>query len=293
MATSIIIRPTDGKAGAALLISSALVALWFAVYGGFVFFVDATSFFGYANQLFHFRSGNYYYTLGYPLLIAITGFPVTGAVVPLLATQTAFAALTPWLAFKTFAAFERRAGIVACIVCLVSLTPFFFQNTFFHDGTGLFFGFLSTAFASMFFGVRRPRYIYLSTASATFAYFAQPAVIGFVIAYGGAFAVFALYHSRQLKHVAVAFGIFAASIVGFSNFQKWSLRQQGSNSLSSQLGRRLFFNEYLEGTPYGQFEGAAADKLRDELIRFFESLSSGDAGHHGIASVTKYFQLVE
>ena len=154
---AVIFEFLDGKAGAAILAASAVVSAWFAAYGGFVFFGDSPMFFVYANQLFHYlHPGNNWYTIGYPLLILLTGFPVTGSLVPLLVVQAIFAALTPWLAFKTFAMFDRKAGIIAGIVCLASLTPFFFQNTFFHDGACLFFGFLSIAFASAFFAVSRP-----------------------------------------------------------------------------------------------------------------------------------------
>jgi hypothetical protein len=263
----------DGKAGGAVLATSTLISLWFAVFGGFIFYADAVIFFNNAVQLVHFRRGNYLFTPGYPLLIALTGFPVTGSVVPLLIVQAAFAAFTPWLALKAFARSDRRMGVVAGIVCLASLTPFFFQNKFYHDGTGLFFGFLSIAFASIFFTGRCARYIYLSLASATFAYFVQPAMIGFVIGCAGAFTFFALYDRQQLKHVVAALGILVALVVASSALQKWSLRHDGSTALGEQLGRRLFSNVYLEGMPYGKLRGAAADKLRAELSRFFGSSS--------------------
>jgi hypothetical protein len=270
---AVILRLVDGRAGTALLASSALVSLYFALYGGFVFYADSNVFFSYANELAHLRPGSYFHTLGYPLLIAITGFPWTGSVVPLLAVQAAFATLTPWLAFKTFAPFNRNAGIAAGIVCLASLTPFFFQNTFFHDGTSLFFGFLSITFASIFFAVRRPRFIYLSLVSAAFAYFVQQAEIGFVAGTTGAFALFALYDRPQRKHVAAALGIFLASVGGFSAFQKLSSQQ---DAFAGIIGRRLLFNEYLLGSLHEQFAGAAADQLRAELVRYYGRPWSGE-----------------
>lgn len=267
------LRPVGGKAGLAILICSALISLWFAVFGGFVFYGDATQFFAYANQLVHFRTGFHIFTPGYPAVIALTGYPATGSMVPLLAVQAAFAAITPWLAFKTFSPFDRRAGIVAGIVCLASLTPFFFEDMFYHDGTALFFGFLAAAFASFFFATRHSRYIYLSVASATFVYFVQPAMVGCVIGYAVVFALFAVSDRRQIKHAAAAFGIFVVSIVAFSTFQTWTLHRDGSTAPTEQLGTRLFFNEYLLGTPYGRFTGAAADDLRNQLVRFFRSPS--------------------
>jgi hypothetical protein len=54
-----ILRLVDGKAGAALLISSTLVSLWLATFGGFVFFDDSTSFFESAIRLTNFRAGSY------------------------------------------------------------------------------------------------------------------------------------------------------------------------------------------------------------------------------------------
>jgi hypothetical protein len=267
-------RLVGGTAGGTILASSTLVSLWIAVSGGFVFYMDATNFFDYAVKLAQLRTtSNYIFSSGYPLLIALTGFPATGSVVPLLIVQAAFAALTPWLAFKTFARFDRTAGVLAGIVCLCSLTPFFFETMFYHDGTCLFFGFLAIALASAFFDSRRPVYIYLSLVSATFAYFAQPAVLGFVIGCAGAFAIFALRDRRQLKHVAAALGIFLAAVVGSAAAQKWSLRQQGSTVVPEQMGRRLFFNVYLEGAPYEKLSGVAAERLRNRLIQLFANHS--------------------
>jgi hypothetical protein len=159
---------------------------------------------------------------------------------------------------------------VSGIVCLASLTPFFFQNTFFHDGTFLFFGFVAIAFASAFFASRRTRYLYLSLASAAYSYFAQPAGIGFVIGYTSVFALFALYDRRQIKHVVAAIAFFLVSLASFSTFQKWSLRHDGSPAVTSQLGRVLFFNEYILGSPYGGFTGVAADELRRRLVDSLE-----------------------
>ena len=266
-----ILRLVDGKVGAALLVSSAFVSLLLAAFGGFTFFRDSTTFFEYAIQLTNFRAGSYYYSPGYPFVIAITGFPATSSVVPLLILQATFAAFTPWLAFKTFAPYDRRAGVTSGIVCLASLTPFFFQNTFFHDGTFLFFGFVATAFASTFFARGRPRYLYLSLACAMFSYFTQPAGIGFVIGYVGAFSLFALYDRRQLKHAVLAIGICLTLVASFSAFQKWSLRQDGLPVVTSAYGRKVFFSEYLQGSPYVGFAGAAADKLRHELVDYFGS----------------------
>lgn len=266
-------RFLGSKPGVIVLSASALVALWFAAYGGFVFFSDSPTFFHYADQLVHYRVGSYYYTVGYPLIIAISGYPVTGSLRPLLAIQATFAALTPWLAFRTFAPFDRRAAFVAGIVCLASLTPFFFENTFFHDGTCLFFAFLSLTLASIFFATAQSRYIHLSAASATFAYFAQPGAIGFLAGCLCGFGLYGLFDRRQLKHVGAAVGIFAALVVGFSTFQHWALRKEGSPLRAEQLGRRLFFDEYLEGSPYGGFAGPAAEQLKHAIVEFFASPS--------------------
>jgi hypothetical protein len=268
-----IARVLGGKPGTAILLVSTLVAAWIALFGGFVFFGDSVTFFNYATLIIHRRIYSYYYTIGYPLLILLTGFPYMGSLVPLLVLQAAFAALTPWLAFKTFEPFCRGAGFTAGVVCLASLTPFFFENTFFHDGSSLFFGFLSITFASIFFATQQSRCIYLSGASATFAYFVQPGAIGFFAASVCVFSLYGLLDRRQVKHVLASVGICAALIVGFSTYQQWAVHRGGSSLESEQLGRRLFFNEYLQGSPYGELSGPAADQLRRALIEFFGSPS--------------------
>jgi len=271
----VIARVLGGVSGAAILAVSTLVATLIAMFGGFVFFVDSVELVNYAARLAHFGIGSYYYTIGYPLLIMLSGFVWTGSIVPVLVIQTVFAALMPWLAFKTFGPFDWRAGLASGIVCLASLTPFYFQNTFFHDETSLFFGFLSIVFASHFFHFRRERYIYLSSASAIFAYLAQPAVIGFFAACWGAFLLLSFYERRHFKHVLVALGIFAVTISGLKAFEKLSMRRDHLVSQPSQLGRQIFFNEYILGSPSTKFDGVAADRLRTALVRFFANPPPG------------------
>ena len=262
-------RILGGKPGAAILGLSALVAAWIALFGGFVFFIDSVDFFDYAARLVHFRIGSYYDAIGYPLLIRFTGFTRTGSLIPVVVCQAVFAALTPWLAFRTFAPLDRKIGVAAATVSLASLTPFFFQNTFFHDGLSLFLGFLSITFASMFFHFQRSRYIHLSSASAMCAYLTQPAVIGFFLGCWGAFMLFALRDRRQIKHVLAALGIFAATIFCVSTFEKWSMREDHLADSPSLLGRQIFYNEYLRGAPNASFSGSAADELRAALVRYF------------------------
>ena len=268
-------RALGGVSGAAILAVSTLVATLIAMFGGFVFFVDSIELFNYAARLAHFGIGSYYYTIGYPLLILLSGFVLTGSIVPIFVIQTAFAALIPWLALKTFGRFDWKAGLASGIVCLASLTPFFFQNTFFHDETGLFFGFLSLAFASHFFCSRRDRYIYLSSASAIFAYLAQPAIIGFFAACLGGFSLLSFYERRHFKHVLLVLGIFAITISGVKAFEKLSMRRDHLVSQPSQLGRQIFFNEYILGSPSTKFDGVAADRFRAALVRFFANPPPG------------------
>jgi hypothetical protein len=281
-----VMQSLGGTVGAGVLLASGVVALWFAVSGGFVFFEDGASFFDYAVSLLEFRVDPYFRTIGYPLLIMLSGFPWTGSVVPLLALQASFAALTPWLALRTFAWFDRTAGVVAGVLCLASLTPFFFQNVFYHDGACLFFGFLAITFAAGWFARQKLIYLYLSLGSAAFAYLVQPAVIGFIVGCAGAFLIFALSRGRQLKHVGAALAIVAAIVAAVSVFHSWSLRQSGSQ-VHSLLGRQLFLNAYLRSGPYGGFDatGSAAQALRRKLIDYFDGQASGAAKNVIVANV--------
>jgi hypothetical protein len=265
-----------GTVGAGVLLASGAVALWFAIFGGFVFFEDADSFFNYAASLLEFRFDPYFRTIGYPLLIVLSGFPWTGSIVPLLALQSTFAALTPWLAIRTFASFDRTAAVVAGVLCLASLTPFFFQNVFYHDGACLFFGFLAISFAADWFARQKLLYLYLSLGSAAFAYLIQPAVMGFIVGCAGAFLIFALPRGRQLMQVGTAFAVVAAIMVAVFVFHDWSLRQSGSQ-VHSLLGRQLFLNAYLRSGPNGGFDatGSAARALRQKLIDYFGGSASG------------------
>jgi hypothetical protein len=260
-----------GWPGAMLLAASALAATWFALAGGIIFQDDADSFFSYATGL-DAETQPYFRAIGYPILIVLTGYPWTKSLVPLLGLQATFAALTPWLAFKAFGLVDISAGILAGVVCLASLTPFFFQNEFYHDGACLFFGFLSVTFAAYAFATHKPVYQYLSLISAAFAYLVLPVVIGFFIGCAAALMVWALYSRVPLTHFIESLCLSLAVMIGVSLFQTWSLRKySGPNTTTSLNGRLLFHNEYLQSAPFGGFDvaGGAGEELRRRLVDYF------------------------
>jgi hypothetical protein len=265
-----LLKIPGGTAGVALLTVSSLIAAWFSLFGGFTFYSDGVHWFKNARAMLSFEISTFSFTNGYPFLIVLTGFTQTGSIVPLLIVQTIFAALTPWLAFKTFARFDRGAGIAAGVVCLVSLAPFFFQNFLYHDEPSLFFGFVSLAFASAFFASRRPMFIYFCIASAAWAYFAQPGVIGFLVGCAAAFALFSLFNRQVIKHVIAALALLSVTYVGSLALQEWKMGRPPDQG----LGARLFLNTYLEGGALAKFEGRFADQLRADLIRLFGTNAS-------------------
>ena len=274
-----IFRTAGGKLGFAILAVSALVAGWIAINGGLIFFIDSVDFFNYAVQLRHLNIGSYYYTIGYPILIFLTGFTRTGSIIPLFILQGAFAALIPWLAFKTFSEHSIKAGVAAGLTCLVSLTPYFFENTFFHDETSLFFGLLALTFASAFFRLRETKYIYLSSLCAIYAFLAQPAVIGFFVSCFGAIILRAFRDRSVIKHVFITLAIFGIIVIGVKKFEISSMRHRNLISEASQLGRQIFFNEYVRASSNAPFTGLSADRLRTALVNVFKAPPDGIRGY--------------
>jgi hypothetical protein len=256
-----------GWPGLGLLAVSAVIAAWIAACGGFTFYRDAVVFFDNAEALFHFDVGNYIFTPGYSLLILLTGYLFTQSLVPLLWVQAIFAALTPWLAFRTFLAFDRRAAVAAAAVCLLSLTPFLFEDMFYHDGTFIFCGLLCSSFAAAFFSTGKGRYVYLSLASAVFAYWAQAAMVGFLVAYVGAFAAYAMSNRGQWKHVALAIGMVVALTGAEAAWEEQALGVKGQ--VGGESGRQLFYHEYLRGVPIVPFAGPAFTALHNALVDHF------------------------
>ena len=274
-----ILRTAGGKLGFAILAASTLVAGWIAINGGLIFFIDSVDFFNYAAQLRHLNIGSYYYTIGYPILILLTGFTRTGSIIPLFILQAAFAALIPWFALKTFSQHSVKAGVAAGLTCLASLTPYFFENTFFHDETSLFFGLLALTFASVFFRLRETKYIYLSSLCAIYAYLAQPAVIGFFVSCFGAFVLLAASNRRLIKHVLIILAIFGIIVGGVKRFEISSMHHRNLISQASQLGRQIFFNEYVRASPYTPFTGFASMKLQETLVNLFKAPPDGIRGY--------------
>ena len=253
-----------GWPGLGLLAVSAIIAAWIAACGGFAFYGDAVVFFANAEALFHFDVGDYTFAPGYSLLILLTGYLFTQSLVPLLWVQAIFAALTPWLAFRMFLAFNRLAAVAAAAMCLLSLTPFLFENMFYHDGTFIFCGLLCSSFAAAFFSTGKGRYVYLSLASAVFAYWAQAAMVGFLVAYVGAFTAYAMSNRGQWKHVALAIGIVVALTGAEAAWEERALGVRGQ--VGGESGRQLFYHEYLRGVPIVPFAGPAFTVLHNALV---------------------------
>src|SRR6185437_2601974 len=203
----------------------------------------------------------------------------TGSIIPLFILQGAFAALIPWLAFKTFSEHSIKAGVAAGLTCLVSLTPYFFENTFFHDETSLFFGLLALTFASAFFRLRETKYIYLSSLCAIYAFLAQPAVIGFFVSCFGAIILRAFRDRSVIKHVFITLAIFGIIVIGVKKFEISSMRHRNLISEASQLGRQIFFNEYVRASSNAPFTGLAANRLRTALVNVFKAPPDGIRGY--------------
>jgi hypothetical protein len=256
---------------AATFMASVAVAAYLALHGGFTLFGDSYTYFRYADLLARgeFQPDLYVRTAGYPILLVLTGYTITHSLVGPLIVQALFAGVMPLLVYKTFAPFGLWIGIVAAAVCLSSLTPVFFQNTFYPDAAYLFFTFAAVYCITRFAVSRKPQFIYWCFASLAFAFFLRPAAIALLVTFT---ILLVLWYRRYAPYVFVSAIAVVASTFAFGQIENWTFSRQNSTSVArSMVGRQLFLNAYLRSAPFGGFEvsGNTFRDVNNELISFF------------------------
>src|SRR5262249_3538980 len=62
--------------------------------------------------------------IGYPLLLILTGYTVTGSLIGLIAAQAAMAVAAPLLVYQAVGTSHPRAALIAALMAIVSLVPY-------------------------------------------------------------------------------------------------------------------------------------------------------------------------
>lgn len=186
--------------------------------------------------------------IGFPLLILLSGYTVTGSFIGITLIHAAFAILMPVLLYLALYRLSRPAAFYTGLCAIVSLAPVYFMKLFHHDQTYIFFTVLTVALLACYLQTRRYAYLYLFTAAILAASVSRPAgnvlfPIFLVIAYVAA--------RGRLIHYAICALIFAGVTAGYFKYRYEVFDMAHQPSVPSYTGQQIFYNVYMNSAEFG------------------------------------------
>jgi hypothetical protein len=185
---------------------------------------------------------------GYPLLIILSGYPITGSLIGLLLFQAAFAIMAPLLIYEGLQRLSPFVAFYSGLISLLSLTPFYFMKMLHHDQTYIFFSVLSLSLLVIFVQSKETRFLYSFILAASCASVTRPAgnalvpiflLIGYLTARG------------RIVHYAVCLVIFG-TFVGLYAWHRYLIFDvENVGSVPSYAGEQIFYNPYVNALDYG------------------------------------------
>lgn len=198
-------------------------------------------------------------TVGYPLLIWLTGYPYTGSLIPLILVQALFSFLFPLLVYLMVAPASRVAAFVTAMVLILSLSPYVLMKFVHHDQLHIFLLLLTAAGAVSYCRTGRPLHLYLTTAAAIACTFARPIsllVLPIVL-------VAAVYFDwvlgrfrfrgflRKSMHFAIAIAVFAGAIAANNAYRRAVFGLAPGETEPSYTAAQLFYGPYVNSVEFG------------------------------------------
>lgn len=219
------------------------------------FYPDSEQYVRTAKAITGQSDGEYYYyrTVGYPILMVLTGVTKLPTFHILLVIQLLTAALIPSLIYATVARLNERAGLYAAVIAMVSFAPAFFWRTIMTDQIAMFLRFLLVFQTSGFlFGIRRHTLDYIKLVVVGLVlYLTRPSdALTLILIPAGLL----LFRIGDWRKSALSILVFVAATIGINKIrdiiaQKYTDRHHivSTSVTGSMTGRMLFFNVYAVG----------------------------------------------
>ena len=185
---------------------------------------------------------------GYPLLIILSGYPLSNSLIPLFLIQAGFAILSPVLIYDGLRRLTPTIAFFTGLASIVTLSPFYFMKMIHHDQTYIFFAVWMLSQLMIFVQTKEPRFLYFFTIAAICASVARPSgnalfPLFLIVAYIAA-------RGSILNYLACTV-VFAAFVAGYARHRQIIFDVDHSASTPSYLGEQLFYNPYLNALDYG------------------------------------------
>lgn len=186
--------------------------------------------------------------IGFPLLILLSGYTVTGSFIGITLIHATFALLMPLLLYLALYRISRPVAFYTGICAIVSLAPVYFMKWFHHDQAYIFFTVLTLALLACYLQTRRYAYLYFFTAAILAASISRPAgnvlfPIFLVIAYVAA--------RGRLLHYAMCSLIFVGVTAGYLKHRYEIFDMANRPSMPSYTGQQIFYNAYMNSAEFG------------------------------------------
>ena len=107
--------------------------------------------------------------VGYPLMLLLSGYTISGSLIGITLLQATFAILMPLLSYASVKPFSQGAAYYVAQITNLSLVPILFMKMIHHDQTYLFFMMLMLAWLIVFITSHRYSYLYLFSLAALLA----------------------------------------------------------------------------------------------------------------------------
>jgi hypothetical protein len=243
------------KPGVCIFLIALLVYSVLAFLFPISFYPDSEQYVRTAKAITGQSGGEYYYyrTIGYPILMVLTGVTKLQTFYILLAIQLLTAALIPSLIYATVARLNERAGLYAAVITMASFAPAFLWRTIMTDQIAMFLRFLLVFQTSGFlFGIRRHTLDYVNLIVVGLVlYVTRPSdALTLILIPAGLL----LFRIGDWRKSALSILVFLAATIGVNKIrdavaQKYTDRHHivSTSVKGSMTGRMLFFNVYAVG----------------------------------------------
>jgi hypothetical protein len=188
--------------------------------------------------------------VGFPLLLVLSGYPITGSFIGITIIHAGFAVLMPVFVYAALRPFSLAIAYYCGQIGNICLGSFQFVKMIHHDQIYVFFTILMSMWIILFFARANYRYLYLFTIACVAASVSRPAgnllFPSFLV-----LAIVASPRPRVIGHYIACATIFVTSIASYQ-FYRYEVFDMGhQKSIPSYTGEQIFYNLYQNSREYG------------------------------------------
>ena len=188
--------------------------------------------------------------VGFPLLLALSGYTISGSFIGITLVHTAFAVLMPVSLYVALRPFSSGVAYYGGQIGNICLGSFLFIKMIYHDQSFIFFTVIMVTWFILFLTKTKNIYLYLFTLSCLFASVSRPAG-NLLFPLFLLLAIITAARPRPIRHFVACVAIFvcATALYQWHRYEIFDMRSK--TSVPSYVGGQVFYNLYLNSREYG------------------------------------------